>query len=124
IQVTKDIAEERGYSVDMAGFERAEETHSTVSGGGQAMGKIASADEYNQILSDLKARGVLSADGVAYQPYGPTTITAQVVAVLQNGHPVEQVLIGDKVEIVLDQTPFYVEAGGQVSDTGTIEGTG
>lgn len=122
IQVTKDIAEERGYGVDMAGFEAAEEQHSLVSGGGQAMGEIASAEVYSQLLTDLQAADKLKPGGVTYNPYGPLSAKTQLLAILQDGQRVEQAIVGDRVEIVLSETPFYVEAGGQVSDTGTISG--
>ncbi|RMG86939.1 MAG: alanine--tRNA ligase, partial [Chloroflexi bacterium] len=124
IQVTKDIAEERGYAVDMAGFEEAEAEHSRVSGGGQALGHLESADAYAEVFEALKREGKLSDEGVDYQPYGPTTLNAEVVAILREGQPAERVISGDKVEIILNRTPFYVESGGQVSDTGYIRGKG
>jgi alanyl-tRNA synthetase len=46
------------------------------------------------------------------------------LALIQDGKRVESAITGEKVEVVLGQTPFYVEAGGQVSDTGTISGEG
>lgn len=122
IQVTKDIAEERGYHVDMTGFETAEQEHAAISGGGMAMGEIDMAESYNALLQQLKADSLLPADGVAYLPYGDTTISAKVVALTQHGKPILNPNVGDKVEVVLDRTPFYVEAGGQVSDTGVICG--
>ncbi|HZP80844.1 MAG TPA: DHHA1 domain-containing protein, partial [Chthonomonadaceae bacterium] len=47
---------------------------------------------------------------------------AKILALLQNGEPVEFARAGDEVTIVLDRTPFYAEAGGPVGDTGRIEG--
>jgi alanyl-tRNA synthetase len=124
IQVTKDIVEERGFTVDMAGFQASEAQHAEVSGGGQAMGLIASADVYNATLSQLKQDGLLGEGGVHYQPYGPTALEDQILALLQDGERVNSVMTGDRVEVVLGTTPFYVEAGGQVSDTGVISGDG
>ncbi|MAU10988.1 MAG: alanine--tRNA ligase [Anaerolineaceae bacterium] len=124
IQVTQDIAKEMGYKVDMAGFNKAEEEHSLVSGGGQAMGVIESGELYADALANLTESGKLANDGVDYQPYNPEPKQAEVVAVLQDGQPIENAIIGDKVEIVLNTTPFYVESGGQVSDVGTLQADG
>lgn len=124
IQVTKDIVEERGYHVDMAGFEAAEAEHGVRSGGGQAMGMIESADIYKALLTELQSNDTLTHDGVAYAPYGPTALDARVIAMLVDGEVRSDAIVGDRVEIVLDRTPFYVEAGGQVSDTGVITGNG
>src|SRR5690606_3006131 len=48
----------------------------------------------------------------------------RVLALIQNGERVENAITGEKVEVILGTTPFYVEAGGQVSDTGVISGAG
>ncbi len=122
IQVTKDIAEEHGYSVNMAGFTEAEATHAAVSGGGEVMGEIDLAQTYSKVLTDLKSAGELPDEGVAYEPYGPTSVETKLLALLQDGRPIENPAIGDKVEIILDQSSFYVESGGQVSDTGNLTG--
>jgi alanyl-tRNA synthetase len=124
LEVIKDICEERGYHVDEAGFGKAEEEHSLVSGGGQAMGKIATAEGYTELLDQLKSSGELSSSGVSYQPYGDTQLQTKIIALLMNGQPVDGAIVGDQVEVVLKDTPFYVEAGGQVSDTGWIYGDG
>lgn len=124
IQVTKDVAEERGYTVDMTGFETAEEEHSLVSGGGQAMGEIASAEIYKNLLESLTDNNQLASGGVEYNPYSEVSAQSRIVALLQEGQQVESVNVGDKVEVVLSNTHFYVESGGQVSDTGVIEGDG
>ncbi len=122
LEVTRDIVEERGFTVDLAGFQQQEMQHSEVSGGGQAMGMIASQEAYRTLLDTLKGTGKLDKNGVAYEPYGPTSLDTQVVALLVDGQPIDSAIVGDRVEIVLPRTPFYVEAGGQVSDTGTLTG--
>lgn len=124
IQVTKDVAEERGFQIDEAGYNLAEDEHALVSGGGQAMGEIESGELYNQLLKDLKSAGKLADSGVVYNPYSEESAETSVLALIQDGNIVEDVLVGDKVEVVLGETHFYVESGGQVSDTGTITGNG
>jgi alanyl-tRNA synthetase len=124
IQVTKDLLEERGFTVDMAGFTAAEEQHARDSGGGQAMGVIAVGDVYKEVLDELRAEGKLGEIGVRYTPYDETPVNATVLALISEGRRVENAIVGDRVEVVLDATNFYVESGGQVSDSGVIEGGG
>jgi alanyl-tRNA synthetase len=124
IQVIKDIAEERGFTVDMPGFVEEEERHAEVSGGGQAMGELTTAEVYNSVLNELKKNGQVGEHGVIYAPYGPRTVDDSLLAILRDGQPVDSAITGEKVEVVLGQTPFYVEAGGQVSDTGFIRNPG
>jgi alanyl-tRNA synthetase len=123
-EVIRDVAQERGYTVDEAGFNAAQRDHEIASGGGQAMGEIDMQEVYNQSLAALKSNGALSATGVGYNPYGDLTIDAKVLGILRDGKPVDSANVGDRVEIVLDKTVFYVESGGQVSDTGVIAGNG
>lgn len=123
-QVTKDVVEERGYTIDEAGFDAAEAEHAIISGGGIAMGEIESGEFYRQLLADLQSAGKLSNEGVAYDPYNDSPTGSTLLAVVQEGQRRQTALLGEKVELVLAQTNFYVEAGGQVSDTGAIAGDG
>jgi len=123
-QVTKDVVEERGYSVDEAGFAEAEAEHAIISGGGQALGEMETSEFYRELLADLGATGKLSADGLTYDPYTESPVDTAVLALAQDGQRVDAALLGEKVEVILAETRFYVEAGGQVSDTGVISGDG
>lgn len=124
IQVIKDVAEERGYTVDEKGYNAAEAQHSEISGGGQAMGEIDASEAYKATLAQLKSSKQLGDKGVDYNPYTDPVVNDQVLAIFREGQPVESAIAGEKVEIVLGKTGFYVESGGQVSDTGTISGNG
>ncbi|NDJ84608.1 MAG: alanine--tRNA ligase, partial [Chloroflexi bacterium] len=125
IEVTRDIAQERGFSLDEAGFVAKREQHAAVSRQGSLFGEIDVQEAYGRVLEQLQADGI---ERVTQQIYGPAEVhgdfevKANVLALLQNGQPIESATVGDRVEIVLDQTPYYIESGGQVSDTGTIEG--
>ena len=121
-QVTRDVAEERGFTVDEVGFDEAEAEHARISGGGQAMGEIDSGEFYWRLVTDLQTAGKLSSGGVSYNPYSDAAVETTVLALAQDGTQLESAIVGDKVEIVLAETQFYVESGGQESDTGTITG--
>ena len=123
-QVTRDVAEERGYSVDEAGFDAAQAEHAIISGGGAAMGELESGEFYRELLADLQSSGKLAAIGVHYDPYDDAPAEGKVLALIQDGQRVDAAMLGEKVEVVLAHTCFYVESGGQVSDTGTIAGAG
>ncbi len=124
IQVIKDVVEERGYTVDEAGFAAAEAEHARISGGGQAMGEIESAEFYRQLLEELQGTGKLAKEGVIYNPYSDSPVETEVVALVQDGARASHTIVGDKIEVILAETHFYVEAGGQVSDSGSISGDG
>ncbi len=121
-EITRDIARERGIEVDEAGFKAAMEAHKLASGAGQAMGEMGgeSAEVYHGLLADLQAEGKLGSDGVEYNPYGLTEVEEPALALLVDGKRAAKAKTGDKVEVVIARTPFYLEMGGQVNDVGAI----
>ena len=122
IEVIRDICQERGFSVDEAEFHAEEQKHVLASGGGQAMGVIDTAGTYQDVLDRLVAQGLLPPTGVAYDPYDATQVAGHVLALISDGRSMESAITGERVEVVLPATCFYVESGGQVSDTGVIDG--
>jgi len=129
-EISRDIAREQGLDVDEAGFTVAKEEHAVASGGGKAMGKLGGEDAeyFAGILRDLQAKGKLGKDGVEYDPYHGTDIARysdlEVLALVVNGQSVNSANLDDQVEVILPKTGFYIEAGGQVNDTGFIRGEG
>ena len=122
-EVTRDICNERGYEVDEAGYLEADRRHREISQGKISQAQYAvGADFYAALLPNLEGKGLLPPEGVLYDPYSSMTRTTRVAAIIKDGELVDTARAGDQVEIVLAETPFYVEAGGQVSDTGVIEG--
>ncbi|MGB8698123.1 MAG: alanine--tRNA ligase [Thermosynechococcaceae cyanobacterium] len=114
LELTQEIAEEQGLSVDVAAFEtemakqrdRARAAHETI---------------------DLTVQGALDQLAEHIHPttflgYTEPTATAQVVALLVAGKSVEGAEAGTAVQIALDQSPFYAESGGQVGDRGYLSG--
>jgi alanyl-tRNA synthetase len=121
VEITKDEAKERGVGVDEAGFAAARAAARERNRGGEQF--AADYDlrrAYGEALDTLKANGTLPASGVDQNPYGPLTVETTIAAILRDGELTEYAVPGEKVEIVLPYTPFYVEGGGQVSDAGII----
>jgi alanyl-tRNA synthetase len=108
--------------VDQAGFKAAMDEHRIASGAGKAFGSMGGEDVdiYRSVFEDLQARNHLGKDGVSYDPYLTVEIEGELLALIQDGQPVSFALEGDRVEVILPKTCFYVEAGGQISDQGTI----
>ena len=121
LEIARDVAREQGLEVAEDGFQKAMEEHRIASGAG-AFGDLGGGevDVYRQLAQELQTQGKLDMDGVKYNPYGALEIEGPVLAIVRAGEPVQKVKSGDKVEVLLPATCFYVEAGGQVSDTGTI----
>jgi alanyl-tRNA synthetase len=127
LEITRDIAQERGLNVDNQGFEEAMEAHRLASGAGKAMGALGGEDVevYRQLRDELKTAGKLPAEGVNYDPYvDPRNLAfeSELLALVVDSQPVDSAAPGDLVEVLLPKTDFYVESGGQVSDTGMIAG--
>jgi alanyl-tRNA synthetase len=120
LEITRDVAEERGLKVDVAGFEQAREAHAEASRTEISTGGTEDVELYQSILQDLQARGELGPEGVEYDPYNEMEFEEPLLAIVRDGRSVESARPGDKVEVIFPRTSFYVTSGGQVSDTGAI----
>jgi len=122
LEITRDIAREQGLDVDTQGFQEAMEAHRLASGAGQDFGELGGTDVeiYADLVKKLKESGKLEETGVVYTPYEPIEKPAEILALVQEGKTVESAQTGEQVEVLLPKTWFYVESGGQVSDTGQI----
>lgn len=121
-EITRDIASENGYLVDEPGFHTAMDQHRLDSGAGKTFGTMDAddVDIYRSIFEDLKIKKQISFSGVKYDPYSSTEVKSTILALIKDGISVQNVNKGDQVEVLLPETCFYIESGGQVSDTGTI----
>ena len=106
--LTADIARERELTIDEAGFEVEMAAQRQRA---RDAGKFAV--DYNSIV---KVEGETQFDG-----YDATTGQGQIVAIYKDGEQVDEVVEGDEALIVLNQTPFYAESGGQIGDTGIFK---
>lgn len=122
LEITRDIARESGLDVDEAGFRQAMDQHRLASGAGEAFSPLGGEDVdlYRELFKTLQSQGKLDKAGVVYNPYDLLESEGEVLALVCDGAILQQASPGDKVEILLPQTGFYIEAGGQVSDTGRI----
>lgn len=122
LEISRDIAKERGLDVDDAGFQAAMEAHREASGGGQAMGALGGEDVevYRELIAELKKSKKLSKDGVEYDPYSGLEAEGEVLALVRDGQVVDSAKAGDQVAVLLPRTNFYVASGGQIADTGEI----
>ena len=111
-ELTEELAEEAGVQVDKEGFTKEMES------------QRARARAARQDTDSMKVQsGVLGEihEGSEFIGYNELTTEATVVALLQDGHPVEHASEGDEIQFILDKTPFYAESGGQVADVGTLK---
>ena len=111
VDLTADIARERGMTVDMAGFDASmEHQRETARAAGKFGGGVTLSAELVASLSPTVFLGYdrLQADGL------------KVVALIKDGRSVDAVQAGDEVIVFTAQTPFYAESGGQVGDTGVL----
>ncbi|MCD9006660.1 alanine--tRNA ligase [Luteimonas sp. XNQY3] len=115
LDLTQDIARERGLEVDMSGFDAAMQRQRDTA---RAAGKFTSSAGLSADLVARLSPTVFVGDD-QYEADG-----LQVVALLRGGRPVESASAGDEVVVILDRTPFYGESGGQVGDTGVLEADG
>jgi alanyl-tRNA synthetase len=122
LELTRDIAREQDPEVDQAGFQEAMEEHRQASGAGKAFGPMGGedVDVYRAVLETLRRENRLPKDGLGYDPYGAIEVEGALLSIVKDGVPIDMAAAGDKVEVILPQTCFYVESGGQMSDTGTI----
>ena len=113
---------EQGLSVDLDGFKAAlNEQKERARASAQFAGHAGdSVQVYLDLLRELKADGVLAASGVNLRPYEDFELETTVATIVREGERVRSVRLGDKVEIITPETPFYVESGGQVADSGFI----
>ena len=122
LEITRDVVRERGMEVDEAGFREAMDSHREASGAGQAMGELGGEDVaiYRTLREQLVAESVLPESGVEYDPYSGFEFVEPILAILKDGLRVSEAALGDKVEVALGRTCFYLEAGGQVADSGEL----
>src|SRR6185437_15905124 len=106
LDLTADIARERGIAIDQAGFERAMERQRERA---RATSKFT-----------MEEGITYSGPSTAFHGYENLEHEGEVIAIYKEGSRVDFIEAGDEAVVVLDQTPFYAESGGQVGDRGEL----
>ena len=115
VDLTADVARERGWSVDMAGFEGAM---------AQQRERARSASQFEgrtQLPAEL-ASSLTPTHFLGYEALDADD--CKIVALLRGGQAVATLHDGDDAIVILDRTPFYAESGGQVGDVGALTSAG
>ncbi len=111
VDLTGDIARERELTIDEAGFEAAMEAQRE---------RARSASQFG-----LDYNSLVKVDAeTLFQGYAATSGEGTVIGLYCDGQVVDQLREGDCGVVILDQTPFYAESGGQVGDTGYLDANG
>jgi alanyl-tRNA synthetase len=118
LKLTEDLAAERGIGIDMAGFEHALAQQRLKSQQGSNIERAVFGDY-------ASGKTHIEYPATVFLGYGELETKAKVIALMKFNEPVAEVT-ADSVEvgIILDQTPFYAESGGQVGDKGIIAADG
>lgn len=115
VEITREIAAEHGIEVDMEGFEAAMAEQRERAKAASEFGAVMTVGEGSAVAELEK-----SAEPTRFLGYDTTQSEATVIAIVKGNDLVVSAQAGDEVDVVLDQTPFYAESGGQVGDTGEI----
>lgn len=116
IELTESLAANEGLSVDMERFGECRKRHKEISGSGAFANSVMSAGP----LDTLRKSG-----GTTFLGYDVTAADVKVVGMIAGGELADSFSrAGEQIGVVLDKTPFYGEAGGQVGDTGVLKGAG
>jgi alanyl-tRNA synthetase len=114
IDLTKEIAAERGVDVDLEGFEVAMQAQRERA---RAAWRGSDAAEMAEVY-----RGVIDEHGLTdFVGYDYETSDGVILSMVREGETVSTAEKGQEVEVFLDKSPFYAESGGQVGDTGVIK---
>ena len=116
LELTKEILEENNINVDIEGFSREMEA--------QKERAKAASQKIDLTLKGSIEREIDLFDQTIFKGYDSLNSQASVKGIFFESNSVEKAIQGQSVQIILDQTSFYGESGGQVGDTGTISGNG
>lgn len=115
VELTEEYAEEENMSIDHDGFEQEMEAQRVRARA--ARQDVDSMQVQDGVLGEIKAES-------KFVGYDQLTANSKVVAIVKDAQLVSEAAAGDIIQLVLDQTPFYAESGGQIADKGLLEADG
>ncbi len=114
LELTQEVAAERGMTVDVAAYQGAMLEQQARSKTDDAFARKGEEETWTSLVKTL--------DPTVFAGYGGTVGSSQVVAIVVEGQPEDAVSAPQRAAIVLRETPFYAEAGGQIGDRGVLGG--
>lgn len=118
VDLTADIVRREGFSVDEEGFSRFMEEQKKKAR--QAWKGVEETETVQELYKSLSGAGLSS----RFVGYNMEAVSSKVLCIVKDGESVDTAFLGDNVEIIAEETPFYAESGGQAGDTGVIVGKG
>lgn len=112
VEITEEVASERGVAVDLAGFEAEMDVQRKQSQAAHNVIKLAVGGAAQEMIAKVPETEFLG--------YNELSSSSSVLAILANGESLGEATEGEEIEIVLDRTPFYAESGGQIGDHGYL----
>jgi len=111
MEMTEEIVKEEGLEIDKAGFELAMDEHKKIARRSWKKGE-------KNLPATVTVAEIAPTEFVGYEKL---EIPANIKAILKQGKKCKEAETGDEAAVILDKTPFYAEAGGQINDTGFIQ---
>lgn len=115
VELTEEYAEEEAMRVDHDGFDS--EMEAQRERARAARQDVDSMQVQGGVLGDIKEES-------KFVGYDKLQTTATILAIVKDGQHADEVQAGEEVQLILDETPFYAESGGQIADEGTLEADG
>ncbi len=115
VDLTEEYVQEKGLEIDREGFERAMEVQRTRAR--EARQESGSMQVQDQLLGEITVDST-------FIGYDQLEAEAMIAVMVKDGVEVNEAKAGDTIQLILDQTPFYAESGGQVADQGIIRADG
>ncbi|MBU8905536.1 alanine--tRNA ligase [Desertibacillus haloalkaliphilus] len=113
VDLTEEYVEEKGMTIDRDGFETEMERQRERARA--ARQETDSMQIQDQVLADITAEST-------FVGYEQLTADAKVEVIVKDKQVVDVATAGDEIQVILNETPFYAESGGQVADKGTLKG--